>query len=69
MALEPDEPRPRARDIVLGQDLSTLSEHELAARIASLEAEIARCREAIVQRKATREAASAVFKPREAPQT
>ncbi|MDE2464951.1 MAG: DUF1192 domain-containing protein [Alphaproteobacteria bacterium] len=66
MAIDPEEllPRPSPREIVLGQDLSTWSEHELVARIASLEAEIARCRDAIVARKATREAASAVFKTR-----
>jgi uncharacterized small protein (DUF1192 family) len=66
MPIDPDEfqPRPQPREIVLGQDLATLSEHELTARIERLEAEIARCREAIVARKATRAAASAVFKTR-----
>lgn len=66
MPIDPDDgvPRPPARDIVLGQDLSTLSEHELVVRIAALDAEIARCREAIGARKATREAAGAVFRTR-----
>jgi uncharacterized small protein (DUF1192 family) len=66
MPIDPDEfqPRPQIREIVLGQDLSSLSEHELSARIERLEAEIARCREAILARKATRQAASAVFKTR-----
>ena len=66
MAIDPDElqPRPQPREIILGEDISRLSEHELSARIERLEAEIARCREAIVARKATRAAASAVFKTR-----
>ena len=66
MPIDPDEIQPRAkpREIVLGQDLSSLSEYELSARIENLEAEIARCREAIVARKATRAAASAAFKTR-----
>jgi uncharacterized small protein (DUF1192 family) len=64
MAIDPDELQPRkpAADIVLGQDLSTLSEHELTARIEALEAEIARAREAISARRATKDAASAFFK-------
>lgn len=64
MAIDPEELQPRkpAADIVLGQDLSTLSEHELTARIQALEAEIARCREAIGARKATKDAAGAFFK-------
>ena len=49
-------------DIVLGQDISTLSEHELAHRIAALEAEIVRCREAIAARQATKAAADGFFK-------
>ena len=66
MAIDPEEllPRKPAADIVLGQDLSTLSEHELDARIAALEAEIARCREAIGARQATKAAAGAFFKSR-----
>jgi uncharacterized small protein (DUF1192 family) len=49
-------------EIVLGQDLSAMSEFELGARIMDMEAEIARCREAIGARRATRDAASAFFK-------
>lgn len=65
MAIDPEElsPRKPAAEIVLGQDLSTMSEHELNARIHSLESEIARCREAIKARQATKAAASSFFKP------
>jgi uncharacterized small protein (DUF1192 family) len=64
MAIDPEEllPRKKLTDIVLGQDISTLSEHELAHRIAALEAEIARCREAIAARQATKAAADGFFK-------
>jgi uncharacterized small protein (DUF1192 family) len=64
MAIDPEEllPRKKAPDIVLGQDISGLSAHELELRIAALEVEIARCREAIVARDATKSAADAFFK-------
>ncbi|HVZ68719.1 MAG TPA: DUF1192 domain-containing protein [Rhizomicrobium sp.] len=64
MAIDPDEllPKKKSPDIVLGQDLSALSEHELEGRIAALEAEVARCREAIVARRNTKSAADAFFK-------
>lgn len=64
MPIDPDEllPRKKAPDIILGQDLSAMSEHELEARISSLETEISRCREAISARQATRSAADSVFK-------
>jgi uncharacterized small protein (DUF1192 family) len=64
MPIDPDDlPRTkRFTEIVLGQDLSTLSEFELGARIMDMEAEIARCREAISARRATKDAASAAFK-------
>jgi uncharacterized small protein (DUF1192 family) len=52
----------KAPEIVLGQDLSAMSEFELGARITALEAEIARCREAIVARRATKSAADSFFK-------
>jgi uncharacterized small protein (DUF1192 family) len=48
--------------IVLGEDISALSAHELEARIARLEEEIARCREAIKVRHATKSAAENFFK-------
>jgi len=64
MAIDPEEllPRKKAPEIVLGQDLSAMSEFELGARISALEAEIARCREAIGARKVTKSAADAFFK-------
>lgn len=64
MPIDPEEllPRKKAPDIVLGEDLSAMSEHELEARIGLLESEISRCREAIQARRATRSAADSVFK-------
>jgi len=64
MPIDPDEllPRKKQPDIVLGEDISTLSAHELESRIGALEAEIARCREAIRARGATKFAADAFFK-------
>lgn len=64
MPIDPDDLpiKKKYTEIVLGQDLSTLSEFELGARIMEMEAEIARCREAISARRATKDAASAVFK-------
>lgn len=60
--MEPDEPRKKLPDIVLGEDISTLSAHELEKRIARLEEEIVRCREAVKARQATRSAAEGFFK-------
>jgi len=57
-----DEPRKKLPDIVLGQDISALSAHELESRIARLDEEIARCREAIKARLATKSAAESFFK-------
>lgn len=64
MPLDPDEllPRKKQPDIVLGEDISTFSAHELETRIAALEAEIVRCREAIGVRNATKSAADSFFK-------
>jgi uncharacterized small protein (DUF1192 family) len=64
MAIDPEEllPRKKAADIVLGGDISAMSEFELNARIDALETEIARCREAIGARRATKSAADAFFK-------
>jgi uncharacterized small protein (DUF1192 family) len=52
MAIDPEEllPRKKPAEIVLGEDLSAMSAFELDARIAHLEAEIARCRDAIFKR-------------------
>ena len=64
MAVDPEEllPRKKLPDIVLGQDLSTMSEHELVARIASLEEEIARSRAAIQSKQSTKAAAEGFFR-------
>ena len=64
MAIDLDELEPRKPklDIVVGEDLSALSAHELDKRIAVLEAEIARARDALRSRSATKSAADAFFK-------
>jgi uncharacterized small protein (DUF1192 family) len=64
MAIDPEDlsPRIKAPEFALGQDLSAMSAHELELRIAAMEAEIARCREAIKSRAATKNAAAAFFK-------
>jgi uncharacterized small protein (DUF1192 family) len=62
MDLEDLEARKKLPDIVLGQDISTLSAHELEKRIARLEEEIARCKAAIKDRLATKSAAESFFK-------
>jgi uncharacterized small protein (DUF1192 family) len=64
MPFDPDDLplKKKFTEIVLGQDLSQLSEFELSARIMEMEAEIARHREQIGARKATKDAASAFFK-------
>ena len=62
MDLDDLQPRKKLPDIVLGEDISTLSAHELEQRITRLDAEIARCREAITLRHATKSAAENFFK-------
>ena len=64
MPIDPDEllPKKKTPEIVLGEDLSFMSEHELETRIAGLEGEISRCREAIAARRATKSAADTFFK-------
>jgi uncharacterized small protein (DUF1192 family) len=64
MAIDPEEllPRKKLAEIVLGEDLSAMSEHELSARIERLESEILRCREAIRVRQSTKSAADAFFR-------
>jgi uncharacterized small protein (DUF1192 family) len=57
-----DEPRKKLPDIVLGEDISNLSAHELEKRIARLEEEIARCTAATKARNATKSAAESFFK-------
>lgn len=64
MPLDPDDLPLKKKhvEIVLGQDLSMLSEFELDARIAAMEGEIARCRDAIAARQKSKNAADAFFK-------
>ena len=64
MAIDLDElmPRKPKADTVLGQDLSAMSVHELEARIAALEEEIVRTRDALRSRSTTKSAADAFFK-------
>lgn len=64
MPVDPDEllPKKKPPGIVPGEDLSAMSEHELAARIGVLESEIGRCRTAIGARQSTRAAADSVFR-------
>ena len=57
-----EEPRKKLPDIVLGEDISVLSAHELEKRITRLEEEIARCGAAIKDRLATKSAAENFFK-------
>jgi uncharacterized small protein (DUF1192 family) len=65
MPIDPEELLPRkkpANEIALDQDLSAMSAHELEARIALMEEEIVRCREAIKSRNNTKAAADAFFR-------
>ena len=57
-----DEPRKKLPDVVLGEDISALSAHELEKRIVRLEEEIARCAAAIKDRQATKSTAESFFK-------
>lgn len=60
---EEDLPRkPSANTLTLGEDISAMSAFELEERIKDMETEIARCREAIKARAATKSAADAFFK-------
>jgi uncharacterized small protein (DUF1192 family) len=64
MAIGPEEllPKKKKPEIVLGEDLSEMSEPELVVRIAALEIEIARSREAIAARQSTKTAAASFFR-------
>lgn len=64
MPIDPEElsPRKKMPEIILGQDISTMSEHELVARIAALEEEISRSHDAIKARQSTKSAADAFFR-------
>ena len=56
-------PRPKkAPEIQLGEDISTLSAHELEIRIARLQEEIERSKAAMAARHATKSAAENFFK-------
>jgi uncharacterized small protein (DUF1192 family) len=60
--LDEDRPRKARIEIAIGEELGLLSVAELEARIALLEGEIARLREAIAGKRSSRVAANAVFK-------
>ena len=65
MAFDPfaeERPRPKPPAHEIGQDLSTLSIAELDERIATLEREIERLKEARTRKERSRHEAGAVFK-------
>lgn len=65
MALDPfgdEKPRAKPTTHEIGQDLSTLSVHELTERIAMLEAEIRRLDEMRGRKEASKTAADSFFK-------
>ncbi|HEY5047305.1 MAG TPA: DUF1192 domain-containing protein [Rhizomicrobium sp.] len=65
MPIDPDELLPRKKkltELMLGEDLSAMSEHELVGRIAAIEGEISRCRDAINVRRSTKSAAEGFFR-------
>lgn len=63
---EDDRPlKPLETQIVVGEDLTRLSEEELQERIGRLEAEIIRTRETLSQRGTVRDAADALFGKRD----
>ncbi len=64
MAIDPDElmPRKPKAETVPFEDLSAKSVHELEERIATLEEEILRTRDALSSRVKTKSAADALFK-------
>lgn len=62
MDTEDLQPRKKLPDIILGEDISALSAHELELRIARLEEEAKRCQDAIKARHATKSAAENFFR-------
>jgi uncharacterized small protein (DUF1192 family) len=63
MAIDTDELEPRKPlKAEIPPDLARLSIEELEARVLSLEAEIARCREMIASKRETLSAAQSVFR-------
>ena len=57
-----DEERPKPTPQLVGEDLATLSEAELATRIAALEVEIRRIETELEAKRASREAVASIFK-------
>ncbi len=51
-----------AKSVIVGEDLSTISEQDLKERIVALEREITRTQETLAQRGNTRNAADALFR-------
>ena len=62
MAIEDDDKPRKKVTHEIGQDLSLLSVEELAERIALLSSEIDRLKEAMMKKRATKDAASSFFK-------
>lgn len=60
--LDEDTPRPKKVAHTLGEDLSALSENDLAERIELLRIEIARIEEALAGKKASRSVAASFFR-------
>ncbi|OYX14760.1 MAG: hypothetical protein B7Z15_02840 [Rhizobiales bacterium 32-66-8] len=60
--MDDERPAPPTPQIQPGGDVSRLSEDEIAARITLLHAEILRLEAALAAKRASREAASAIFK-------
>ena len=57
-----EERRPKRPEIVIGEDLATLSVEELERRIEVLTAEIERLTAAMAEKRKSRDAANSVFK-------
>ena len=57
-----DDRRLPKKSHMIGEDLTTLSEHELEERIALLEAEAGRIRETLAAKRSSRAAADSFFK-------
>lgn len=62
MAIFDDEPRKKAQPHEIGQDLSLLSQDELADRIGLLRGEIARLEAELAAKNTTKSAAEALFR-------
>jgi uncharacterized small protein (DUF1192 family) len=62
MAIEDDDKPRRKVSHEIGQDLSLLSVEELSERVALLTSEIERLQAAITKKRASKDAASSIFK-------